>query len=193
MPSNYRHLSEHDAESRVFDLEAQLHQAQFDLDSTVVRAPSDGVVTQLTVRPGMMAGVALLKPVLVFEPRDEVDLIRWFRQNSLLHLREGSAAEVAFDALPGQVFKGRMKQVLPFIAEGQLQPTADLIEFREHAQAGRVAVAIEIDDPAFDKYNLPQGLFGQFAVYSEHAHHLAMLRRILMRMASWMDYLFPFH
>ena len=42
-------------------------------------------------------------------------------------------------------------------------------------------------------YDLPHGLYGQSAVYSEHAHHLAVMRKILLRMATWMDYLFPFH
>jgi len=182
-----------DAQANLFDLKAQLHQAQFDLDGTILHAPSDGMVTQLTVLPGMMAGAALFKPVMVFEPRDEADLIGWFRQNNLLRVSAGNEAEVAFDALPGQVFKARVERVLPFIGEGQIQPTTDLIEFRDNAQAGRVAVVIKIEDPAFDQYELPAGLFGQSAIYTEHAHHLAVLRRILMRMASWLDYLFPFH
>jgi len=128
-----------------------------------MRAPSVGVVTQLTVRPGMMAGISLAKPVMVFEPRDDAELVGWFRQNSLWRLAEGNEGEVAFDALPGKVFKGR------------------------------VAVVIEIEDPAFEQYDLPNGVFGQSAIYTEHAHHVAVLRRILLRMASWLDYLFPFH
>lgn len=175
------------------DLESQLERAQFDLDGTVMRAPADGLVTQLTVRPGMMAGIALAKPVMVFLPHDEAELIGWFRQNSILRLNKGDEAEVTFDAIPGQVFAARVKEILPVIAEGQLQPTADLLEFREQADAGRAAVAIEIDDPRFAEYELPEGLFGQAAIYTEHAHHLAVLRRILLRMSSWMDYVFPFH
>jgi hypothetical protein len=36
-------------------------------------------------------------------------------------------------------------------------------------------------------------MFGQSAIYTEHAHHVAVMRKLLLRMASWMDYLFPFH
>ena len=60
---------------------------------------------------------------------------------------------------------------------------------------GRVPVVIEIADPAFEPYadQMPGGAFGQVAVYSKHFHHVAIMRKILLRMASWMNYLFPFH
>ncbi|MEA3411491.1 MAG: HlyD family secretion protein [Pseudomonadota bacterium] len=182
-----------EAAAKVDDLEAQLHQARFDLDSTVVRAPSDGIVTQLTARPGMMAGRVAFSAVMVFLPRDEAVLIGWYRQNSLLRLTAGDEAEVAFDALPGQVFKAKVKQVLPVIAEGQLTGSADLIEYRENTVAGRMAVELELDDPLIEQYDLPQGLYGQSAIYTDHAHHVALLRRILLRMSSWLNYVFPFH
>ena len=182
-----------EAQATLTDLQSQLHAAQFDLDSTAMHAPADGVVTQLVVRTGMMAGISLAKPVMVFLPIGEAQLVGWFRQNNLLRLGNGDEAEVTFDAMPGQVFTARVKQVIPVIGEGQLVPSADLIEFREHAQAGRAPVLLEIEDPAFKKHRLPAGIFGQSAVYTEHAHHLALLRKILLRMASWVDYLFPFH
>jgi multidrug resistance efflux pump len=181
------------ATAAIDDVKARMHQAEFDLDSTTVRAPSDGMVTQLTLRPGTMLGRMRVDPALVFLPSSESTLIGWFRQNSLLRLTPGAEAEVTFDALPGQVFSGKVRRVYPVIAEGQVLPTADLIEFQEHTSTGRIPVIIDLDDPKFDQYDLPHGLYGQSAVYSEYAHHLAVMRKILLRMASWMDYLFPFH
>ena len=181
------------ATAKIDDAEAQLHQAEFDLESTTVRAPSDGMVTQLTLRPGTMLGRASMNPALVFLPKSESTLVGWFRQNSLLRLTPGAEAEVTFNALPGQVFHGTVRKVYPVIAEGQVLPTADLIEFKEQTTTGRIPVIIDLDDPKFEQYDLPYGLYGESAVYSEHAHHLAAMRKILLRMASWMDYLFPFH
>ena len=140
-----------------------------------------------------MVGRASMNPVMVFLPKGEGILVGWFRQNSLLRLTPGNEAEVTFDALPGQVFGGKVRTVYPVIAEGQVLPTADLLEFQAQSASGRIPVIIDLDDPLFDDYSLPNGLFGQSAVYSEHAHHLAVMRKILLRMASWMDYLFPFH
>jgi multidrug resistance efflux pump len=181
------------AMAKIDDIEAQKHQAEFDLESTTVRAPTDGMVTQLTLRPGTMLGRMSVNPAMVFLPKSDSTLIGWFRQNSLLRLTPGAEAEVTFDALPGQVFSGKVRKVYPVIAEGQVLPTADLIEFAPQTTTGRIPVIIDIDDPKFREYDLPHGLFGQSAVYSEHAHHLAVMRKILLRMASWMDYLFPFH
>ena len=181
------------AEAKIDDIDAQKHQAQFDLDSTVVRAPADGMVTQLTLRPGAMVGRLNVNPVVVFLPKGESTLVGWFRQNSLLRLTPGADAEVTFDAVPGQVFPGKVRMVYPVIAEGQVLPTADLVEFKAQTGSGRIPVIIDLDQSKFGEYDLPHGLFGQSAVYSEHAHHLAVMRKILLRMASWLDYLFPFH
>lgn len=37
------------------------------------------------------------------------------------------------------------------------------------------------------------GLFGQVAIYSDHASHVAVMRKVLLRMSAWMNYTFPFH
>ena len=42
----------HEWETKVESLKAKIDSAQFDLDSCVVRAPSNGYVTQVRVRPG---------------------------------------------------------------------------------------------------------------------------------------------
>ncbi|STI82036.1 HlyD-family secretion protein [Escherichia coli] len=48
-------LGEH---SQIASLKAQLAEAKYNLEQTIVRAPSDGYVTQVLIRPGTYAGVA---------------------------------------------------------------------------------------------------------------------------------------
>jgi len=181
------------ARAKVDELQAKLDDAQFSLDQTVVTAPSNGFVTQLTLRPGMMAVPLPLSPVMTFVHEQERSYLGWFRQNSLLRLKKGSEAEVTLDGIPGVIFKGEVKQVLPTIGEGQLKPTADFLRFSQESHSGRIAVAIELTDPALNQYKLPGGVFGQAAIYSEHFHHVGVLRRVLLRMAAWMNYVFPLH
>ncbi|MFC1680289.1 HlyD family secretion protein [Pseudomonadota bacterium] len=183
------------AQASVDDLESQLEDAQFDLEQTTVTAPSDGFVTQLILRPGMMALPLGGWPVMTFVHKAPRAVVGWFRQNSLLRLEAGDEAEVALDAVPGVIFKGRVGQLIPAIAEGQLQPGANLRSFSEEKMPGRAAVYIEITDPAFDQYRekLPSGLYGQAAIYTHHFHHLGTLRRVLLRMSGWLNYVFPFH
>ena len=183
------------ANARVDDLQAQLNIAQFELDNTVVRAPSRGYVTQVMLRPGIYAVKMPLRPAMVFVPHEDYAYVAWMRQNSQLRLTMGDDAEIAFDGLPGQVFKARVKMVLPVIAEGQLQPSGNLMGFTGSPPPGRVPVVLEVTDPAFEPYRdlLPGGSYGQAALYTEHFHHVAVMRKILLRMSSWMNYFFPFH
>lgn len=177
------------------DLRARLHDAEYDLEHTVVRAPTHGIVTQDFLRPGMRAVSMPLRPVMVFVHKGEVTYIGWFRQNSLLRLQPGFEAEIAFDALPGQVFSAKVQAVLPALSEGQLQPSGNMITLPHLAKPGRIPVQMIITDPDFEQYRrqIPGGAFAQAAVYSDSAEHLAIMRKILLRMASWMNYLYPFH
>ncbi|WP_166367304.1 HlyD family secretion protein [Pseudomonas akapageensis] len=183
------------ATARVDDLQAQQNIAQFELDNTVVRAPSKGFVTHVSLRPGMMASRLPLRPSMVFVPDEAYYFTAWMRQNSLLRLTSGDEAEVAFDGIPGKVFKGEVKSVISVIGEGQIQPSGTLISFTGSPPPGRVPVTIEITDPEFAQYKqlMPGGAYGQAALYSKHFHHVAVMRKILLRMAAWMNYIFPFH
>lgn len=179
------------ARATVDNLQAKLAEASFKLEQTIIRAPSDGAVTQLALRPGMMA--LPIRPVMSFVHKEDGVVVGWFRQNSLLRLKQGDAAEVTFDAVPGRIFAGEVSGVFPVIGEGQVQPGGDFMRFAQQQVPGRVAVSIRITDPAFADYDLPGGVFGQSAIYSEHFHHVAVMRRVLLRMAAWLNYVFPFH
>ncbi len=85
--------------------------------------------------------------------------------------------------------------MVPALAEGQVQPSGNLINANIAPRPGLIAVRILVTDPEFEAFrdNVPGGAYAQAAIYSEHAHHLAMLRKILLRMSSWMNYIFPLH
>jgi multidrug resistance efflux pump len=175
-------------------VEAQLEAAQYDLDRATVRAPGDGYVTQMSLRPGQMAAAIPLRPVMVFVPDESHYYVGWFRQNSMLRLKEGSEAEVAFDGIPGTVFTAVVDSVMPVISEGQIQPSGELLKTSSRTP-GRLPVTIKITDERFKAFadRVPGGAYAQTAIYTEHFHHVAIMRKILLRMASWVNYLFPFH
>jgi len=193
-----RNISQRDADAaytRLENLNGQLLTAEFELDMSVVRAPTDGYVAQMALRPGMRAVAVPLRPVMVFVHKESSYFVGWFRQNSMLRLTPGDDAEVAFDGIPGRVFAGKVGAVLPALREGQIQPSGTLINPMAAPFPGRIAVRIEITDPEFEAFRdkVPGGAYAQAAVYSEHFHHVAIMRKILLRMSSWMNYLFPFH
>ncbi|MCE2596263.1 HlyD family secretion protein [Motilimonas cestriensis] len=184
------------ARATVDDIKAQLVNAEFQLAQTEVKAMSDGYVVQQALYPGMLAVAMPLRPVMIFVNKDGQNYYTaWFRQNSLLRLKKGYEAEIAFDGIPGRVFKAEVANVAPAMVEGQVQPSGTMISPLTAPQPGRVAVLLKITDPAFDEFSeqIPGGSFGQAAVYSDHFHHVAVMRKILLRMSSWMSYFFPFH
>ncbi len=180
---------------KVAQLQAELEKALYDLDQTVVRAPTRGYVTQVALRPGMMAASLPLRPVMVFVHDEGNYYVAWFRQNSMLRLQQGDEAEVAFDGIPGQVFAGKVSMVLPAMSEGQVLPTGNLINPQQAIRPGRIPVLIDITDSEFEQYvdKVPGGAYAQTAIYTEHFHHVAIMRKVLLRMSAWMNYLFPFH
>jgi multidrug resistance efflux pump len=101
----------------------------------------------------------------------------------------GNDAEVAFDAVPGRVFKAKVRSVVDAIAAGQLISALTLIEPETRTTAGRAVAIIDVTDDVSD-YHIPLGATAQVAIYSEHWHHLSLLRKILLRMRSWQNFVF---
>ncbi|MBL4571164.1 MAG: HlyD family secretion protein [Alcanivorax sp.] len=174
-------------------IKAQLEEARFDLENTIIRAPLDGFVTQLAVRPGMMAVPLPLKPLANFVNSEKRRYVGAFRQQSLLRLQAGNEAEVTFTSLPGQVFTGKLVEVLPTIAEAQLSAGQQLVGGDAFLRMDNEALAIIELEPNESVEALPMGVSAQAAVYSEHLHHVAIIRRILLRMMSWRHYLYVDH
>jgi multidrug resistance efflux pump len=172
-------------------LQAELADAEYDLDQTVMRAPSQGFVTQLALRPGMYVVPAPLRPVMAFVNTDIRDqaLGAAFQQNSLQRVKAGDEAEVAFDAVPGRVFKGQVRIVLDAIAAGQIQASGTLIDYGARAEGGRALAIIDVTEN-FSEYQIPVGAAAQVAIYTEHWHHVSLIRKILLRMRSWQNYVF---
>ena len=170
-------------------LQAELQAAEYDLNETTVTAPTDGYVTQLFLRPGMMAVPLPVRPVMIFIHDEGKILGAAFQQNALQRVHAGDEAEIAFDAIPGRVFKGKVSGIIDAVAQGQLQPTGALIDPQERRGQGRAIAGIEVTDD-LSGFQLPGGAAAQVAVYTEHWHHFAIIRRILLRMKSWQNFIF---
>ncbi|WP_338718121.1 HlyD family secretion protein [Raoultella ornithinolytica] len=179
-------------QSQVVSLRAQLAEAKYNLDQTVIRAPSNGYVTQVLIRPGTYAAALPLRPVMVFIPEQKRQIVAQFRQNSLLRLKPGDDAEVVFNALPGQVFHGKLTNILPVVPGGSYQAQGALQSLTVLPGTDGVLATIELD-PNADVDSLPDGIYAQVAVYSDHFSHVSVMRKVLLRMTSWMHYLYLDH
>ena len=175
----------------VAKLRAQLADAEFDLDQTTTRALGPGFVTQVSLRPGMYLIPAQLRTAMLFvnTAKGDQELGAAFDQNAIQRVVAGNDAEVAFDSVPGRVFKAKVRSVVDAIAAGQLTSQLMLIEPETRTTAGRAVAIIDVTDDV-SNYQILLGARAQVAIYTEHWHHLSLLRKILLRMRSWQNYVF---
>jgi multidrug resistance efflux pump len=176
--------------SVIVRLRNELADAQYDLDQTVVRAPTAGFVTQMGLRPGVYVVPAPFRPAMIFvndSPRDRF-LVAAFQQNALQRVRFGDEAEVLFKGIPGRVFKAKVNLVIDAIAAGQLQSTGALVNAPGVAE-DRALVRLDLVDDT-SGYEVPLGSAGEAAIYTQHFRELSLLRKILLRMRSWHNYVF---
>ncbi|MGY8682889.1 HlyD family secretion protein [Bradyrhizobium sp. UFLA05-153] len=169
----------------------ELADAQFDLDQTTVRAPTSGFVTELALRPGVYVVPAPFRPAMIFVNDSQRDrkFAAAFQQNALQRVRAGDEAEVLFKGIPGRVFKAKVQVVIDAIAGGQLQTTGTLVNVGGALPGDRALAVLEIVDD-ISGYQIPLGAAGEAAIYTEHFHELSLLRKILLRMRSWQNYIF---
>lgn len=179
-------------DAQIASLKSQIAEARYDLEQTVFRAPSDGYVTQVLARPGTTAVRLPFKPVMIFIPQQKRQVVAVFRQNAILRLEQGDEAEVVFNGLPGQVYAGKVTKVLPTIPDGSYQASGALQGLS--ATPGREGVYVMIDLAASrDLAHLPDGVSAQATVYTDHFAHVSVMRKVLLRMTSWLHYLYLDH
>jgi membrane fusion protein (multidrug efflux system) len=97
---------------------AALDEAQRQLDHTVVRAPYDGVVTQVSsLQPGAM----IVSSLASFMPTSAVGLVsttdKWVEANlketDLTYVHPGQPVDITIDTFPGRTFHGTVAAVAP--------------------------------------------------------------------------------
>jgi multidrug resistance efflux pump len=178
-------------DTRVLEIEAELEQARYDLARTTVRAPSRGTATQVILREGAMATSLPLRPSMVFVPSERKWIVASFWQNARRNLQPGAEAEVILDAVPGHIFTGELARVLPVIPEAELQPGGTLVSGDILKHHDRMIALIELDED-LNAMGIPIGIQGRAAVYTEQdALRSSPVRRILLRMMGWLNYLYP--
>ena len=170
-------------------LQAELDTAKFNLEQSVVRAPTDGMVQQNFLRRGMFAASLPLRPVMIFQHNEKPKFVAAFLQNSAQRIIQDSEAEFILPSVPGRFFKGKVTAVGAYIAQGQLQPSGTLVDPDQIKGEGRILVQVEPQED-LSKYLIVPGSTAQVAIYTHHMHHLGMLRKVLLRMSSWTNYLF---
>ncbi|MFC1832632.1 HlyD family secretion protein [Thermodesulfobacteriota bacterium] len=86
-----------------------LNSAQLDLYRSTIRAPSDGIITNLLVDIGHFAATG--KPIMTLISIRNVWVQADIRENALTNVKAGNQVELVLDAAPGRVFQGEVLSV----------------------------------------------------------------------------------
>lgn len=173
----------------VASTEARLEQARYYLKQTVIRAPTNGFITNLQARPGLVVGTRRVGAIASFVGDSDAYLLGPFVQEHLKFVKKNQPVEVALDLYPGQIFTGTVESVWWATGQGQIKPSGDLPEFVRPLFKGKFAVKIKLDDPR--AVRLPAGGQGAAAIYTDHLTGFAFLRRIVIRTYTWANWLYP--
>ena len=176
----------------VDSFEAQLVRARYDLDSTVVRAPRDGTVVALTLEPGQRVSNMPIRSWLAFTVDTRIPIVQ-IPQYVVRHVKPGQEVEVVLKAAPGQTLRGEVLAIVPSNAQGQLTPSGvlPLLEPAPAPQPFAVQIALDAEDLALLPGTPLGGSVGTAAIYTEASGATHVIRRVMIRMQTWLDFIVP--
>ncbi len=177
-------------QSEVDQLRAQLENAQWNLDKTVVRAPADGYVTNVALRKGARVGNLSVSPVMAFIDTSETMIGVELNQIDARYVAPGQEVEVTFKFIPGRVFTGKVESILQAVATGQTQVSGEAVLPGGLATVPFV-VRVKLDDGNLAR-RLPAGTTGTAAIYTNHVTVSHIIRRVLLRQVAIANYVSPF-
>ncbi|WP_170429453.1 HlyD family secretion protein [Ruegeria arenilitoris] len=170
----------------VVEVENMLIQARWALEQTVVRAPADGMVTGLTLRPGNR--VTTLQGAINFVVPDDRVLVATLPLSSLQNVSAGDAIRVALRSAPGQEFETTIVDIPPSTSEGALDARSGLPSLRELVGATDYIVVADVpDDQSAQVTKL--GASGTALVITEEAGAISVLAEVLFWITKKLNYL----
>lgn len=122
-------------------------------DLAVVRAPMDGIIIKKTGNTGEMAAPG--QPIVMMLDPDSLYVTVNVEETKLKPVRPGQKVEVTVDAIPGQVFPGRVDRIgEASLSTFSILPTTNTSgSFTKVVQ--RIPVRVSIED--FKGYQIPYG------------------------------------
>lgn len=175
-------------ESDVRQLQAQLDQARWDLSQTTVYAPADGTPINVQLRPGSFLVAAPFVQAMSFV-EDEYQVIALFHQNELTQVAPGNEAEIVLPTYPGDIIKATVDSIVWAQGQGQL-PLSGTVPQTGAAPLppGRFAVKLAIAEKDRARF-LAAGALGNAAIYTEGMAPLHIIRKVILRVGSYTNYL----
>jgi multidrug resistance efflux pump len=176
--------------SSIAQVRAQIATAEWELAQTVILAPADGRAINLQVRPGSYAAALPLRPVMSFVETTQY-VVAFYDQNQLTQVAPGNEVEIALKSKPGKIIHAEVESIVWSTAQGQFTASGSLPTTSAevpHADAAlRFPVKLRVDPE--DAADLPMGARGESAIYTDSLTPLHMVRKVIIRVKTKINYL----
>ncbi|PRX32830.1 multidrug resistance efflux pump [Paraburkholderia sp. BL18I3N2] len=172
---------------------ASLEKAELDLANAQIKARSGGVVTDLRTEVGQFAAAG--SPVMTLIAIRDVWISADMTENNLGHLKPGTRVAIALDALPGEVFEGRVRSIGYGVSVGQSTPPGTLPTVQNSRDwlrpAQRFPVIVEFDQGERSRlHDMRVGGQAEVMAFASQGNPLNPLGRLFLRVMSWVSYLY---
>lgn len=169
----------------------KLEAAKLNLQRTKLKAPSDGVITNLVIDSGHYASPGA--PVMTFISLRDVWIQADMRENSLSHIKAGDEVEVVLDAAPGRVFSGTVRSVGVGVSDSTNDQIGSLATVKTTQgwlrEAQHFPVLIDFDQEQSKGFKRAGGQ-ANVIVYTEDSFILKGLGKIWIRLVSFFSHIY---
>ena len=179
------------SESAADTTRAQLDNARWELLQTTVLAPGNGTMVNVMLRPGYFVAGMPFNEVMTFVD-DEFQIFALYGQNELHQVEPGNEAEITLDTYPGRVIKAHVDSIMWAQGQGQIEASGDLPRTVFTPPPGRFPVKLLVADRDRALF-MAAGARGSAALYTEHLSMVHIIRKVLLRVASYLDYVIIKH
>ncbi len=170
-------------------LRASLDTAEYNLEQTVIRAPTDGFVTNLALREGARVSPIPMAQTMTFVETSDRVIFTQILQSYLRFIEPGQLVEVTFKRQPGTIYTGKVEYIINANATGQVMASGNMVASRD-IQPMPFSVRIILDDDELMQ-TLPAGTVGSIAIYTGLGKMTHIIRKVMIRMDSLTNYFNP--
>ena len=179
------------AQAQVETTRAELETAKFNLAQTTLYAPGNGTMVNVMLRPGFFVAGMPFNELMTFVD-NEYQIFALFNQNELHQVVAGNEAEITLDTYPGRVIKAHVDSIIWAQAQGQMDANGNLPQTTVVAPPGRFPVKLVVGEHDKELF-LAAGARGSAAIYTEGLGPIHIIRKVLMRVQSYLDYIIIKH
>jgi multidrug resistance efflux pump len=170
---------------------AQLENARWDLAQTTVRAPGDGTMVNVMLRPGFFVAGMPFNEVMTYVDH-EYQIFALFGQNELHQVQPGNEVEITLNTYPGRIIKAHVDSVIWAQSQGQVDASGELPRTGFTPPPGRFPVKLLIDKRDQALF-LAAGARGAAAIYTDHFSMIHIVRKVLLRVSGYLNYVIIKH